>query len=469
VRKQLLVQRWPWLVAAGVVAVAFLSTFVEIRLPGDWDRRPRGSAEDIARLRDRGDLNVLFIVVDTLRAERLGSYGYERDTSPVLDRLAHSGVRFERHLAQSSWTKSSMASLWTGLYPAGTGITRYDDVIPDTARMAAELLREAGFQTVGLYRNGWVAPTFGFDQGFEVYQRPAPRPLPPEIRRENPTLSAKSTDEGVIEAAQEFLRVNGQQRWFLYLHLMDLHEYIYDAESALFGSSYSDIYDNSIRWTDGSIEILLETLSERRVLENTLIAVVSDHGEAFLERGFEGHARRVYRESTEVPFLLSLPFRLEPGVVVTARTQNVDVWPTIFDLLGLEAPQGIDGRSRLPDILSSASGRALDDESQIAIADLDQNWAKRGSDPLPTIAVVKGTLRYVRVEHAEGRLEQLLDASDDPRELRDRAAEEPETLEQLSAVADDYYETEPSWGEAPTREIGELELNLLRALGYQIE
>ena len=177
-----------------------------------------------------------------------------------------------------------MASLWTGLYPAGTGITRYDDVIPDTARMAAELLREAGFQTVGLYRNGWVAPTFGFDQGFEVYQRPAPRPLPPEIRRENPTLSAKSTDEGVIEAAQEFLRVNGQQRWFLYLHLMDLHEYVYDEESALFGASYSDIYDNSIRWTDGTIEILLEALAELGQLENTVIAVASDHGEAFLER-----------------------------------------------------------------------------------------------------------------------------------------------------------------------------------------
>ena len=122
-RKRLLEQRWPWLVAAGVVVVAFLSTFVEIQLPGDWDRRPRGSAEDIARLRDRGDLNVLFLVVDTLRAERLGSYGYGRDTSPVLDDLAHSGVRFARHLAQSTWTKSSMASLWTGLYPVGTRIT----------------------------------------------------------------------------------------------------------------------------------------------------------------------------------------------------------------------------------------------------------------------------------------------------------------------------------------------------------
>jgi arylsulfatase A-like enzyme len=469
VRKRLLEQRWPWLVAAGVVAAAFLSTFVEIQLPGDWDRRPRGSAEDITRLRDRGDLNVLFILIDTLRAERLGSYGYERDTSPLLDRLANSGVRFERHLAQSSWTKASMASLWTGLYPSGTGITRFDDVIPDAARMAAELLREAGFQTIGLYRNGWVAPTFGFDQGFEVYQRPAPRPLPPEVRRANPTLSGKGTDEGLIESAVEFVRVSGKQRWFLYLHLMDLHEYVYDEASALFGASYSDIYDNSIRWTDGSIEILLESLSELGELENTLIAVASDHGEAFLERGFEGHARRVYRESTEVPFLLSLPFRLEPGVVVAARTRNVDVWPTILDLLGLEPPPGIDGRSLLPDILSSASGQTPDDGRRTAIADLDQNWSKRGSDPLPTIAVVEGALRYVRVENAGAHLEQLFDASDDPRERRDRAAEEPETLERLRAVADDYYEIEPSWGEAPTREIGELELNLLRALGYQIE
>jgi len=470
VRKQLLEQRWPWLVAAGVIAIAFLSTFVKIRLPGDWDRRPRGSAEDIAQLRDRGDLNVLFVVIDTLRAERLGSYGYERDTSPVLDHLARSGVRFERHLAQSSWTKSSMASLWTGLYPARTGITRYNDVVPDTARMAAELLREAGFQTVGLWRNGWVSPTFGFDQGFEVYQRPTANPLPPNLRRENPTLSDRGTDQSLIEVTTEFLRVSGRQRWFLYLHLMDLHEYIYDAESALFGSSHSDLYDNSIRWTDASIGLLLEALSELGQLENTLIAIASDHGEAFLERGFEGHAREVYRETTEVPFLLSLPFRLEPGVVVETRTQNVDVWPTIFDLLGLEPPQGIDGRSRLPDILSSAPGQSPDDAGRIAIADLDRSWGRRESEPSPTIAVVEGAFRYVSGQQAGGRRgEQLFDASDDPRELRNRAADEPETLARLRAAADEYYETEPSWGEAPTREIDELELNLLRALGYQIE
>ena len=458
------------IVAAGIVVVAVISMFVEVRLPGDWDRRPRGSADDIARLRDRDDLNVLFLVVDTLRAERMGSYGYERDTSPFLDGLAESGVRFGRHLAQSTWTKSSMVSLWTGFYPARTGVTRYDNIIPDVARMPAEVLQEAGFQTIGLWRNGWVAPTFGFDQGFEVYQRPVSLPLPPNVRRENPTLGEKGTDESLIEVAVEFLRVSGQKPWFLYLHLMDLHEYIYDAESALFGSSHSDNYDNSIRWTDGSIQILFEALSELGQLDNTIVAIVSDHGEAFLERGFEGHARAVYRESTEVPFLLLLPFRLEPGVVVEARTQNVDVWPTLFDLLGLEPPAQLDGRSLLPDILSSAAGQPPDDGGRIAIADLDQTWAQRESAPLPTIAVVDGPLRYVRMERMdETRIERLFDATDDPLERRNRAEEDTESLERLRAAADEYYESEAVWGEAPTREIGELELNLLRALGYKIE
>jgi len=468
---QLLTQRWPWFAAASVIAVAFLSTFVEIRLPGDWDSRPRGTAENIAQLRDRDDLNVLFLVVDTLRAERLGSYGYHRDTSPVLDRRAHSGVRFARHLAQATWTKASMVSLWTGLYPVGTGVTSYDNVIPDSAQMPAELLREAGFQTIGLWRNGWVSPTFGFDQGFDVYQRPAATVLPPNLRRENPTLTDRGTDETLIDVTREFLRVSDQQRWFLYLHLMDVHEYIYDAESALFGSSHSDIYDNSIRWTDGSIGLLLEILSELGQLDNTLIAITSDHGEAFLERGYEGHAREVYRETTEVPFLLSFPFRLEPGVVVETRTQNVDVWPTIFDLLGLEPPEGIDGRSRLPDILSSASGQPPDEGSRIAIADLNRNWGRRNTEPSPAIAVVDGALRYVRMEEKDGnrRTEQLFDSSNDPRELRDLAAERPEELARLRALANDYYATKPAWDEAPKREISELELNLLRALGYKIE
>ena len=190
-------------------------------------------------------------------------------------------------------------------------------------------------------------------------------------------------------------------------------------------------------------------------LDNTIVAIVADHGEAFLERGFEGHAREVYRETTEVPFLLSLPFRLEPGVVVETRTQNVDVWPTILDLLGLEAPKGIDGRSLVPEILASASGQKPEPEQRLAFADLDQNWAQRDSAPKPAISVVENGFRYVRMDRGKDtpRTEQLFDASNDPRELRNRATENPEMLERLRAKADGYYESKPFWGAAPTREI----------------
>ena len=219
-------RRWPWIVAALCVVLAFLSTMVSFGPP--LDGRPEGTLEDVAALHERSDLNVMFILIDTLRADRLGTYGYERDTSPTLDRLAASGVRFDRHLSQSSWTKASMASLWMGLNPKRTGITRFDDTIPEQAVTAAELFREAGFLTAGVYRNGWVAPTFGFDQGFEVYMRPASRQLAPAVRAANPTLSARGTDEDVVGAAIEFLRVHGQKRWFLYLHLIDVHGYTYD-------------------------------------------------------------------------------------------------------------------------------------------------------------------------------------------------------------------------------------------------
>src|SRR3990172_441943 len=448
--KRLLDQRWPWLAAAAAIVLSFLSTVVQIHAPGDWDDRSLGSIDDIEALRDRDDLNVLFIVIDTLRAEPLGSYGYARDTSHVLNRMAASGVRFARHLAQSSWTKASMASLWTGLYPARTGITRFDQVVPDEARMPAEILRDAGFQTVGLYRNGWVAPTFGFDQGFEVYKRPLAAPLPPGVRRENPTVSEAGTDEGVAAAALEFLRLGGGDRWSLYLHLMDVHEYLYDEKSALFGLKYSDVYDNAIRWTDGVIEFVLGSLAELGYLDETLVVVTSDHGEAFGERGFEGHARKVYREETEIPWLIFFPFRLQSGLVVETRTRNVDVWPTVLALLGLEM-HPTDGRSRLREILASARGEAPPSDGDPAIAHLDQTWARAGRSPQPTVAVSDGTLRYVRVQQPNGVIEQLYDASDDPRELRDRAGEDPDTRKRLAAGADRYLEPPPAWGGAPTR------------------
>ena len=457
----------PWFVAAALLLVVFVFTVLDVRI-GNGDPRPRGDADDIEALAERDDLNVLFVLIDTLRAERLGSYGYERDTSPNLDRLASQGVRFARHLSQSSWTKCSMASLWTGLYPTRTGVTRFDDVLPEDAVMPAEILRDAGYRTVGIFRNGWVAPTFGFGQGFEVYVRPAATGVPPSVRVENPTLSTRQTDEAAVASALEFLRVHGHERWFLYLHLMDVHEYLYDEESALFGGTYADVYDNSIRWTDGVFQYLLDELAAQGLAENTLVVIVSDHGEAFRERGIEGHARRVFRETTEVPLIVSFPFRLDPGVVVESRSRNVDVWPTILDLIGIEPDPDLDGKSLVPQLLAAARGEPSPEPDRTGVAHLDQHWGQMDREGETTVAVSDGSLRYVRSVEGTAPVEQLFDADEDPRELQDVAADRTEDVERLRGLADVYLKQTPPWGETPTREIGELELNQLRALGYAI-
>ncbi len=459
-------RRWPWLLAAAVIVVVFVSTFTQINLPGDW--RPRGGADEIAALHQRRDVNLLFVLVDTLRSDRLGSYGYARDTSPEIDRLAAGGIRFAHHLSQSSWTKCSMASLWSSLFPAKNGVTRFDDILSADAQLPAEVLREAGFRTVGIYRNGWVAPTFGFDQGFDVYTRPTIGPRPPALRQANPTVSDRGTDEDAVSSALEFLRVRGRERWFLYLHLMDVHEYTYDEQSALFGGAISDVYDNAVRWTDSVLGVLFAELAAQGYAENTIVVIAADHGEAFLERGFEGHARNVYPEVTTVPFVISLPFRLDPGLVIDARTSNVDIWPTLFDLLGLTVPADADGRSLVPVVLATARGEPSPTSDPIGIAHLDQNWGQRRRKPAPNVAVREGPLRYVRVTAPDATEEQLFDVQGDPIEIHDRAAERPDDVARLRAIVDGYLAAPPRWGAPERRELEEMELNQLRALGYAV-
>jgi len=467
--QSLLSKRWPWLSAAGLVVVVYLfATFVELRL---GDPRPVGTVEDIEKLKDRDDLNVLFILIDTLRKDRLSSYGYERNTSPNIDLMAASGVRFARQLAQSSWTKCSMASLWTGLNPTRTGVTRFNDQVADAARFPAEIFREAGFRTAAMYRNGWVSPYFGFDQGFEVYDRPTPSRSERRLKAENPTVKGGGSDESGVEGAIEFLRAHGSERWFLYMHLMDIHEYLYDESSALFGTDYSSVYDNSIRWLDSVLGPFFGHMADEGYLENTLIVIASDHGEAFGERGLEGHARFVYRETTEVPLVMAFPFRLEPGIVIDTRTRNIDIWPTLLDLVGLPGlGDDIDGVSRVPEILAAARGEPLGEDMAPGFAYLDRHWGQRNQASQPTIQIAEGPLRYVRIQDGKRISEELFDAAADPAELENLASRRPEDLERLRAIGRDLLQNQAlPWGErADPLEMDEMQLNQLRALGYAI-
>jgi len=461
--------RWAWVVGAAAVGL-FLVTQVRIQIPS----RPEGSIDDLMRLRERTDLNVVFLLVDTLRADRLSAYGYARETSPVLADLASTGIRFANARAQSSWTKTSMASIWTGAYPGRHRILRFDDAIPDEATLPAERFRDRGFATVGLYRNGWVAPNFGFAQGFEIYLQTKPGTNPERIQKNNPSTGAiAGSDEDITLGALEFLRGIGPQQFFLYLHYMDVHQYTFDTASARFGTSFSDSYDNAIRWVDFNIGVVLATLDRMDLLARTLIVVASDHGEAFLEHGVEGHAKDLYEESIRVPLLVLPPFRLDRPVVVEAPVETVDILPTVLDLLGMEALPDAQGHSLVPEILAAAgnSGTAPDASPALSFAQLDRNWGQKTRSPANLLAATDARHKViVEIDEIDGGREEIYDLLADPgeqrnlnglggrdetRELRQRAmahAEDPLHLFDVNHV-----------------ELDELRINQLRALGYVVK
>ncbi|TFG92454.1 MAG: hypothetical protein E4H11_09420 [Myxococcales bacterium] len=455
---------------AAVAAVALLAAGLLRLASGGDDPRPRGTLDDVLALRERSDVNVLFILIDTLRADRLGAYGYGRDTSPNLDALAASGVRFAQQVSQSSWTKCSMASLWTGLYPVRTRVLRAYDVLSSEARMPAEVFQEAGFRTAGIWRNGWIAPNFGFSQGFEIYLSPRSerRKRARADRLDNPNYALDGDDGDIVDSAVEFLHAHGHERWFLYLHLMDVHQYAYSEDTALFGTSYTDSYDNSIRWVDSLLAHVFTSLAELGLRDRTLIVLSADHGEAFGEHDGEGHARNVYGEVTQTPLILSFPFRLDPGIVVDARSENVDLWPTVLELVGLPPLPDVDGHSLVPQIVAAARGEAPDDDA-VAFAQIDQKWGRTRESPRPMVAVNQGRWRLMFRAGIPKRSE-LYDKWEDPAERQSVADEQPEVTQALNELAIGYLKSPPPpWGgDAPLIEIDELQLNQLRALGYGV-
>jgi arylsulfatase A-like enzyme len=368
-----------------------------------------------------------------------------------------------------------MASMWTATWPIRTGITRWMHSIPPEATTPAELFQQAGFYTVGIWRNGWVAPNFGFQQGFNTYVRPKPLPGPDGFQRHTPSAgSLVGTDEDLTRAALEFLNAYGHERFFLYLHYMDVHQYAYDEISGRFGTSYSDVYDNAIHWVDRNVGVVLRELQDRDLQRKTVIIVSSDHGEGFREHGLEGHARTLYREVAEVPLILSLPFDLSPGIVVPQTVANVDIWPTILEVLGLPALADADGRSLLPLIEAAARGESIAFERPV-FAEIDRSWGRPNVESDRLIAVTQGRYRATR-PLAPGKEQEVeyFDHTDDPAEAKNLALPKnggTRTLPlELAQSLDGYLSLPPaSWGKPRDVHLDELELNQLRALGYQVK
>jgi arylsulfatase A-like enzyme len=443
-------------------------------LPAGCDG-PSGPAEDVQdslsvlgrAAPDAPQTNLLFVLVDTLRADRLGGYGYSRSTSPFLDQLARNGVSFRRVLSPSSWTKPAVASLFTASYPARHGVLRANDALTAAARLPAEVFRDAGYGTAGVVGNHWLSQRFGFEQGFEAYQR-FTRDYVMRQRKTDADSGASGhwVDRDITESALEFLRGAGARPFFLYLHYMGVHNYASDPAPPHFGGAESDRYDNAVAELDREVAKLVAALEELGLRSTTLVVVTSDHGESLSERGFDGHGFSLYAQEVQVPLLLSPPLPLDPARVVQLPVSSIDIFPTLYEILGVEAPTELGGRSLLPLIRSGldAAGAATP-----VFSHLDRRWSDLGREPEPIAAVQAGRHYYVRDLNDPTRAE-LFDTLSDPAQRESLAGSAgPDITNPLRRHLRRYSSlAQDDRGSAEQVELGHEILKELEQLGYVI-
>jgi arylsulfatase A-like enzyme len=428
--------------------------------------------DDLLALRSRGDVSVVFILVDALRADRLGAYGYARPTSPAIDALARTGIRFAKVTSQSSWTTSSMASLWTATYPARNGVRRLGQALPQGATTPAEMLAAMGFETAGLLRNPLVGAWVGLGQGFAEYRRPIPREPVPFVRHSIWTGRQPGSDRDLTLDAIAMLRELAPERFLLYLHYMDVHQYAHPADGPSFGSSDSDLYDAAIAWVDRNVAELVRALEQAGLRDRTLIAIASDHGEEFGEHGGAGHGKTLYPEVVRVPLVIALPFRLEPGIVLEEPVENVDLWPTLLALLGMPATDGVDGRSLVPQIEAALLREAPSAPGGPVFSDLDLRWSHLQEAPLRSVLVESGGRSLIWREAAPEPVVELYDLAGDPGQRSDVAAADRARVDELGRDVSSYLGAPPMpWAEpaAARATIDDSLREELHALGYVVK
>ncbi|HKE01984.1 MAG TPA: sulfatase, partial [Planctomycetota bacterium] len=366
-------------IARGFLGVAFAACAIGalpfFRLHGDWQvERPVYPALP-AHGAPKGP-NVVLVVVDTLRADHLGCYGYERPTSPFLDSLAAEGARFADSTAPAAWTKPSTATILTGLHPSRHGALYHGSKlrVPEGGSTLAEAFRAAGYVTAGFVSNPNVKRIFDFDRGFdEFFDAPVEDTLTHAALR-NSAFGAVATaitrhqfnwknDNDASEInrhAIAWLEANHDRRFFLYVHYIDPHEpysppdsyardFRRDPGRFLVHNERKkhvamDLYDGEIRYTDDNLRALVGELKRHGIFDDTLFVLTSDHGEEFFEHGVLGHGFSLYQEVLHVPLLFHGP-GVPKGRVVQGPVAIVDLAATLLDASGAGPDRFGDGRS----------------------------------------------------------------------------------------------------------------------------
>lgn len=357
--------------------------------------------------------NILFVMVDTLRPDHLGTHGYARNTSPNIDAFAETAIRFEGAVASSSRSLRSIPSVFTGLYPSQI---EYGDeyiwpaLLPENATLA-EMLSDAGYFTSANLGTDYFARMRGFFQGFKRHhQEPQFRP-----RREQVFRSAMRELERLSRRAEP---------WFHWIHIFNVHgEYLSYGTPSRFGEKPVDKYDTEIYLADQIFGKILKRLDELDESQNTIVVLCSDHGEAFGEHDNRGHSFTVYEEEIRAVLMIRVP-GLSPRVVRGA-VPLFDLFPTLLNLLRIPLPREVPARSLLPYLIGQANPPA----NRLIFSEILPD----GMFPFDQKALRRGRWKLI-LWTREHRM-QLFDLARDPQEQHNLADAETEIRDELLGLS----------------------------------
>jgi arylsulfatase A-like enzyme/Flp pilus assembly protein TadD len=292
------------------------------------------------------DLNLMVITLDTMRADRIGAYGYHPAETPHIDRLASAGILFENCYTPVPVTLPSHCSIFTGKYPLGHQVRDNGTfLLGKDESTLAEKMKEQGFQTYALVASYVLLARFGLNQGFDFYDDS----LEVDVILKNYTSEIKA-DQVYAKFSQWFKKMNPQEKFFTWIHFYDPHS-PYDPPEEYkkkWGKNPSALYDGEVAFVDTYVGKIIADLKTANLLEQTLVVIAGDHGEAFGEHQEYGHAIFCYEQNLKVPLVFYNPRvftgRLK-GIRIKNRVSLIDIMPTILELYGQKIPAEIQGKS----------------------------------------------------------------------------------------------------------------------------
>jgi choline-sulfatase len=390
--------------------------------------------------------NILLVTIDTLRADRVGAYGYTGAQTPTLDRLARDGVLVQDAVVQVPQTRPSHASLFTGRLPYEHGLRdNFSPPLPARFPTLATSLRGRGYATAGFVGAYPVSRDSGLDRGFDHFDDP----FSSEGKREAADERSERHAGEVVDRALAWLEASKRRPFFAWVHLFDPHAPY--APPAPWRERFAkQPYDGEVAYADSQLARLLAWLDGAGERERTLVVVTSDHGEGLGDHGEDEHLLFVYDTTLRVPLLARWPGRLRAGTRVQGQFRSVDLLPTLLDLLGAP-PVPTSGASRKP---AFETGAPIPDNESYA----ESLYGQLHFGYAPLRSLRSGGLKYIEAPRAE-----LYDLHRDPGETRNRLRERGLTATTMQKQLRAHDKTEPA---AATAAVDEDAAEKLAALGY---